>query len=33
VNLKSTMGKLEWLCKNYKFVTMRELVAEFNNNL
>lgn len=33
VNLKSTMPKLQWLCREYKFCTMRELVAEFNNNL
>lgn len=28
VNLKSTMPKLQWLCKNYNFVTMHELVDE-----
>lgn len=32
VNLKSTMGKLEWLCKNYKFVPMCELAAKFSDN-
>ena len=31
VNLKSTMPKLQWLCQEYKFCTMRELVAEFSN--
>lgn len=25
VNLKSTMAKLEWLCREYKFCTMRDL--------
>jgi len=29
VNLKSTIPKLQWLCKNYSFVTMSELVDEF----
>lgn len=29
INLKSTMPKLQWLCKNYTFVTMNELVDEF----
>ena len=32
VNLKSTMSKLKWLCKNYKFIPMCELAAKFNNN-
>ncbi len=31
VNLKSTMPKLEWLCEEYRFCTMHELVAEFSN--
>ena len=31
VNLKSTMPKLQWLCQECKFCTMRELVAEFHN--
>jgi polysaccharide deacetylase family protein (PEP-CTERM system associated) len=31
VNLKSTLPKLQWLCKEYKFCRMRELVAEFSN--
>lgn len=31
VNLKSTMPKLQWLCQEYKFCTMHELVAEFSN--
>ena len=31
VNLKSMMPKLRWLCDNYNFVTMRELVAEFTD--
>ena len=31
VNLKSTMGKLEWLCKSYKFVTMRELAEKITD--
>jgi polysaccharide deacetylase family protein (PEP-CTERM system associated) len=29
VNLRSTMPKLQWLCKNYQFVPMRELVDAF----
>jgi len=33
VNLKSTLPKLEWLCREYKFCTMHELVDEFKNNL
>ncbi len=28
VNLKSTMPKLQWLCRNYKFVPMRELAMQ-----
>ena len=28
VNLKSTMPKLEWLCENYRFCTMRSLVEQ-----
>lgn len=28
VNLKSTMPKLQWLCKNYDFVPMQRLVAQ-----
>ena len=28
VNLKSTMAKLEWLCKKYKFCTMRDLADQ-----
>ena len=28
-NLKSTMPKLRWLCENYNFITMHELVDEF----
>ena len=31
VNLKSTMPKLQWLCQEYKFCTMHDLVAEFSN--
>ncbi|AQT68334.1 polysaccharide deacetylase family protein, PEP-CTERM locus subfamily [Anaerohalosphaera lusitana] len=29
VNLRSTMPKLNWLCHNYSFFTMRELVADY----
>jgi len=32
VNLKSTMPKLEWMCENYKFVPMSNLVDEFETN-
>ena len=32
VNLRSTLAKLEWLCKNYKFVPMRESAARISNN-
>ena len=28
INLKSTMPKLEWLCREYKFCTMRELAEQ-----
>jgi len=28
-NLRSTMPKLQWLCKNYNFVTMHDLVDEY----
>jgi len=28
VNLKSTMSKLEWLCREYKFCTMHELAEQ-----
>ena len=28
VNLKSTMPKLQWLCKNYDFVPMREVLTK-----
>lgn len=28
VNLKSTVPKLEWLCREYKFCTMRELAEQ-----
>lgn len=31
VNLKSTTPKLQWLCRNYDFVPMHRLVAEFLN--
>lgn len=29
VNLKSTMPKLEWLCENYPFCTMHEMIENF----
>ncbi|MBI9017241.1 MAG: DUF3473 domain-containing protein [Phycisphaerae bacterium] len=29
INLKSTMPKLQWLCKNYSFCTMHELIEDF----
>jgi len=29
INLKSTMPKLQWLCKNYNFIMMHELVDQF----
>jgi polysaccharide deacetylase family protein (PEP-CTERM system associated) len=29
VNLKSTIPKIRWLCENFKFVPMRDLVQEF----
>lgn len=28
VNLKSTMPKLSWLCRNYQFITMQELAFQ-----
>lgn len=28
VNLKSTLPKLEWLCREYKLCTMRELAEQ-----
>ena len=30
VNLKSTMPKLQWLCRNYDFCTMREMADEIS---
>lgn len=32
-NLKSTMPKLKWLCENYSFCTMHELVENFEKSL
>jgi hypothetical protein len=29
VNLKSTLPKLEWLCRNYAFCTMREMASNY----
>jgi len=29
VNLKSTLPKLEWLCRKYTFCTMRELASSY----
>lgn len=31
VNLKSTLPKLQWLCREYNFCTMQELVDEFKD--
>ena len=33
VNLKTTMPKLEWLCRNYEFVPMYDLVKRLCGNL
>ena len=33
VNIKSTLPKLEWLCKNYKFMMMRELAGKITETL
>jgi hypothetical protein len=29
VNMKSTLPKLEWLCRNYSFCTMREMALSY----
>ena len=29
VGLKSTLPKLEWLCRNYSFCTMREMASSY----
>ena len=32
VNIKTTMGKMVWICKNFDFITMQDLVSEFLTN-